>query len=364
MGDEGVVVGEGVVMPSVDLGPFMAEEGVVVGDPPTAAQTAAAQKINATCKGHGFMHITNWGLSGEMSDEAFAAAEELFALPEEEKLKLNRITPETNRGYAPFKCTNLNRSRPPDLLEAFNVRFEPAHANDFRGCPERFVNVARQMLGVIEKAAKRYGLACALALGLERDYFVKTMHRMDLCTMRYLHYPPCDSSHITSSDRGVSQAVRVGEHTDFGAYTFLLLPKGALGLQIKPVGGGEVGGQAGGEGDGWLDVLLPTSVRDGGGKRARRDAAGALVNTGALMARWTNDYWKATAHRVMVPDLAAASQHRYSIACFIDPDASAKVSVDPRFVEEGEEAKYPETTGLDFLLMKLRECQQEKGIKA
>jgi dihydroorotase len=57
--------------------------------------------------------------------------------------------------------------------------------------------VARQMLGVIEKAAKRYGFACALALGLERDYFVKTMDRMDLCTMRYLHYPPCDSSHIT-----------------------------------------------------------------------------------------------------------------------------------------------------------------------
>ena len=90
---------------------------------------------------------------------------------------------------------------------------------------------------------------------------------------------------------------------------------------------------------------------------------GAIVNTGALMARWTNDTWCATAHRVIVPDAASAAMHRYSIACFIDPDAKAPVAVDPRFVPAGGEPKYAPTTGLEYLLMKLKEAQ-EPGRKA
>ena len=178
----------------VDFSPFMEDVGVVVGDAPTPAQAACATQIDRIAKEHGFMHITHWGMSQELNDEAFAAAEELFALPDTHKLeKLFRITPETNRGFAPFGLENLNRSRPPDMKETFNVRFEPAHTNDFRGCPERFQAVARRVQDVIEKAAKRYALACALALGLERDYFHRSLARMDLCTTRYLHYPPCDA---------------------------------------------------------------------------------------------------------------------------------------------------------------------------
>ena len=58
-----------------------------------------------------------------------------------------------------------------------------------------------------------------------------------------------------------------------------------------------------------------------------------------------------------MPSAAIAARHRYSIACFIDPDATATVAVDERFVAAGERPKYPATTGLDFLLGKLREAQ-------
>jgi isopenicillin N synthase-like dioxygenase len=81
------------------------------------------------------------------------------------------------------------------------------------------------------------------------------------------------------------------------------------------------------------------------------------VNTGALLARWTNDTWRATAHRVIVPSAAVAAAERFSIACFIDPDAQAPVTVDDRFVPPGEAPRYGPTTGLEFLLMKLREAQ-------
>ena len=194
-------------------------------------------------------------------------------------------------------------------------------------------------------------MACAVALDVEPHFFSKTLEKMDLCTARFLHYPPCASP--TGDGANLSKAIRVGEHTDFGAFTFLLLGEGAEGLQVKPTLGGEVGGKAGGEGSDaeWLTVPPPPP----------RDAAATevtcLVNTGAALARWTNDTWRATAHRVIVPTADVASRHRYSIACFIDPDADAQVAVDPRFVKPGEAIKYPPTTGLDFLLLKLREAQ-------
>ena len=164
-----------------------------------------------------------------------------------------------------------------------------------------------------------------------------------------LHYPPCDPPAEGRGRQPVSSsAIRVGEHTDFGAYTFLLLGDGAQGLQVKSVAGGEVGGAAGGEGEGWADVV-PEPQPEG--------VVGAVVNTGALLARWTNDVWCATAHRVIVPTAAAAAAHRYSIACFIDPDADFVVAVDPRFACPGEELRYPPTTGLEYLMGKLREAQ-------
>ena len=58
-----------------------------------------------------------------------------------------------------------------------------------------------------------------------------------------------------------------------------------------------------------------------------------------------------------MPDASVAAAHRYSIAIFIDPDAHAEVAVDPRFVVEGEQPRYPPTTGLEYLLAKLKEAQ-------
>jgi isopenicillin N synthase-like dioxygenase len=340
-------------IPVIDMAPYFVDEGVVVGKPPTDAQKATAATINECCTNHGFAHITNFGLTAEVEAAAFAASEELFGLPDSTKSNdLTRISPETNTGYSPYAFEMLNRSRPPDLKEAFNVRSPEIHPTDgyFSACPDAFRTKSLALWDVLALAARRYSLACAVALGLESDYFAKTLKRMDLCTCRFLHYPPCE---VPVDGSELKHAIRVGEHTDFGAFTFLLLGQGAEGLQIKPIEGSEAGGAFGGEDGGWLGVP-PPPPRDAA---ANAKGVSALVNTGACLARWTNDVWRATAHRVIVPSAAVASRHRYSIACFIDPDAAAKVAVDGRFVKEGEAPKYPETTGLDYLLSKLREAQ-------
>lgn len=333
---------------TVNMGPFMRDEGVVLGDAPTKAQQVTAAAIDAACRDHGFVQVINFGLTPALSLKAFDVASELFALPEaHKKSRLKRITPETNTGYAPRGHERLNRSRPADLKEAYNVGWPRLERNDFGGTPETFEATAGALWSVLELAARRYALACAVALGVEADFFSRALVRFDLCTLRMLHYPPCDAPTPEHGDPAITP-LRVGEHTDFGAFTFLLLGAGAEGLQMKSVSGAEVGGQAGGEADGWLDVV-PQPQPEG--------VCGALVNTGALLARWTNDTWRATAHRVVVPSASIATRHRYSIACFIDPDADAEVAVDPRFVTPGQVLRYPPTTGGEFLLAKLKEAQ-------
>ena len=135
-------------------------------------------------------------------------------------------------------------------------------------------------------------------------------------------------------------------------FTILLLRDGAMGLQIKPVAFEDFYSPAAAQSDeeGWQDCVVPAEMPAGGA---------AIVNTGALMARWTNDEWKATAHRVVVPDAEAARAERYSFAAFFDPDSEATVAVHPRFVAAGEEPKYPPLTSGEFLLMMLRASSLE-----
>lgn len=329
-------------IPSVDLSPFFVDEGVVVGKSVTEEQQACAQAIDDACRQHGFIHVNGFGLTQELYQRAFQVSKEFFDMPVETKVtECRRLHPISNMGYSPYQTESTNPSRPPELKEAFNVRFPPVHQNDYRGCPDGYEMMVEELQNVLRKAAHRYALACSLALDLPIDFFTETLVTMDLCTIRFLHCPPCD---IEVTGVSTDKSVRVGEHTDFGAFTFLLLgDQGAEGLQIKPVEGGLVGGAAGGEASGWLDIEVPSN--------------GAIVNTGALMARWTNDEWRATAHRVIVPSELEAGRHRYSIAFFVDPDATALVSVHDKFVTDIKPCRYEPITSLAFLQMKLEEVR-------
>ena len=330
-------------IPLVDFGPFLVDEGAtIIGAEPTAAQLKSAQTIDRVCREHGFLCLTNYGMDEDMRDRIFAVSKELFDLPNKEE-NLARIKPETNMGYAPFRSENINRARPAELKEAFNIRYPPKHVNDLTGCPKSFVDMKETLLSFYKNLAHRYAIACALALQLPSDFFSKGLDTNDLCTIRLLHYPPCDWEE-TDDYRDTKKPIRIGEHTDFGMYTFLMVhpDHGPDGLQIKSVTGGEM--ETGGEAEGWKNVSLPNLASG---------EVVLIVNTGALMARWTNDEWNATAHRVVVTDKEAAGRSRYSVACFVDPDADSLVDVHPKFCSENQPKKYDPITSNDYLMAKL-----------
>lgn len=335
-------------VPVVDFGPFMEDQGFVVGESPTQGQLQVAQAMDEACRCHGFLYLTNFGLDQDVQDQVFDACRELFAVDNATKLHTwRRLGVTDNRGYAPYASESHHPARPPELSEKFNIRFPPAHENHLQGCPTPFCNWCPVLLEKLKFVAQRYAMACALALQLPRDFFASTLQTMDQCTIRFLHAPPCDTTNVGNHENW-SKAVRVAEHTDFGAFTFLFLANhGAQGFQFKPVEGAEVSANTvAAANTGWQDLVVPSF-----------GPKGAIVNTGALMARWTNDEWKATAHRVIVGSAEMAQLDRYSFAFFADPDVNSMIDVPEQLLslQNGNKKirKYPPITSDAYLLEKL-----------
>jgi isopenicillin N synthase-like dioxygenase len=70
------------------------------------------------------------------------------------------------------------------------------------------------------------------------------------------------------------------------------------------------------------------------------------VNLGDLMARWTNERWVATPHRVVNPPAEHAMTQRISIPFFHQPNHDAIIEAIPTCVSEDRPVRYrPVTAG-------------------
>lgn len=70
-----------------------------------------------------------------------------------------------------------------------------------------------------------------------------------------------------------------------------------------------------------------------------------LVNVGDLLARWTDDRWRSTMHRVLPPtDERGRGVRRRSAAYVHDGNRDAEISALPGCVPPGAAPRYPPTT--------------------
>ncbi len=84
------------LIPTIDLSPYFE-------NPNSPAASDVVRAVRAACTNKGFFQIVGHGISPEMQREAFAAAKAFFALPAEEKVKIDRLTAEAcGRGYECF----------------------------------------------------------------------------------------------------------------------------------------------------------------------------------------------------------------------------------------------------------------------
>lgn len=112
--------------------------------------------------------------------------------------------------------------------------------------------------------------ALSLALGVPEPGLAKT-HDEALFQLRLLRYPAIEAAQLREGRRN-----RINAHSDFGTLT-LLFQDGVGGLEIE-------------------DPNHP-----GRFNRVGTVENAVLLNVGDLMARWSNDWWRSTVHRVGLP---------------------------------------------------------------
>ncbi len=317
-------------VPTVDISPY-----VESGTAERRAATAAA--VDAACRTVGFIQIVGHGIPQAAIDGLTGAMDAFFDLPLE--VKKESVIAGVNRGYTAPKSEQLSlslgvesASRMNDFFEAFNIgegvdaypglHLPPAHYADNvwpADLPE-FPVGALAWFAEAGRVARTLTQIFADALGLPTGYFADfTDHSLDVLRMNNYALPPGEVD-LDADLTGM------GEHTDYGIVTVLWADRVA-GLQVLADDGS------------WHDVLP--------------EPGALLVNLGDLTARWTNETWRSTLHRVKPPVVNGRIERRRSAAYFHDGNVDAVIATLPGVVQPGDVELYQPVTVSDHISAKL-----------
>ncbi len=285
---------------------------------------ALGAEVDAICRTSGFLAVAGHGVPDDTIKAAWTKAEAFFALPPERKQSASAPYPGYPYGYLAPETELLARSRgveaPPDIKESFNggparapAGLVDREALDFcfaptiwPDAPDGFREAWSAYYAAMEDLAARIMRAFAVALTLPEDFFAPFLSA-PVSALRALNYPALASPPKPGQ-------IRAGAHTDYGSLTILLPQAGSRGLEILGPDGA------------WIEVL----PRPGA----------FIVNIGDLMARWTNDRWTSTLHRVVIPD-GGGAERRQSFAFFHQPNWDAEIVALDACLATNEAPKYP-----------------------
>lgn len=317
-----------LTVPVVDISPFR------TGD--AEARAAIAKAVDTACRDIGFLVVSGHGIPEGLLRSVEQVTREFFDLPEAEKIAVLRPAPNVSRGYVGVEGESVGRSRDTsakagDLNESFMIGPVDPPAPDYSHAPEAGQHFAKNLWptrpaalrGVYTQYYRAMGdLAAqlmeifAVALGLPSDHFADKIDK-HISRLRVRNYP----APTTPPRPG---QLRAGAHSDYGSLTILATEDRPGGLQVCNVEGH------------WVDVpIVPGTF---------------VINIGDLLARWTNDHWVSTLHRVVNPeDANAAESRRQSLIFFHNPNYDAEISCLPTCLEPGQQPKYSPTTSGEHL---------------
>jgi len=297
--------------------------------------------VDQVCRQTGFLAIVGHGIPSKTTAAAWHAARCFFDLPLDQKLEVGMLHSDYPYGYAPLQTEmlagSIGKQTPPDLKESFSIgplcRSADSSVDDdqesaFRYAPNQWPRKPRELRVAwsayyeeMEKLAATIMRIFALALELPENFFADKIDQ-HTSAMRALNYPDLSAPPVPGQ-------LRAGEHSDYGSLTILLTEPAPGGLEIYTAEGK------------WLEV----PVVEGS----------LIVNIGDLMARWTNDRWVSTLHRVRCPPADSPGRtRRQSIAFFHQPNWDAEISCIPTCLGIGGKAKYEPVRSGAYLMEKFR----------
>ena len=270
-----------VAQPVIDIGPL------VGGDGPAQA---VAEEIDRACRSTGFFYVVGHGVDRADTERLERAARSLFALPEAVKEAMAmRHAGAAWRGWFPLHGELTSGS--PDDKEGwyFGAELGPDDPRVRRGVPLHGANlfpaeVPELRDAVLGHLASMTALGqallggMALALGLQRTWFVEHLTADPLVLFRIFRYPPRPAA---------TDGWGVAEHTDYGLLT-LLLQDDSGGLEVRTP-------------TGWVAAPpVPDSF---------------VCNLGDMLERLTGGRYRSTPHRVR----NTGGHDRLSFPFFLDP---------------------------------------------
>jgi len=282
-------------VPVIDIAPFC-------GDSARAERRRVAEEIRQACINIGFFYISGHGFSPAEMEEILADGRRFFALPVEQKMHIVARNNAANLGFIqtgglnPNAATEAQADRkerlylsrelaPGELADDTSPAGKSQWLSEeelpgFRATIER--HTARKV-----RLARQLARAFSLSLDLPEDY-LESFHDRLGCIHSFNYYPPIDPQ-VADKLWGFSP------HTDYGTFT-ILHQDNSGGLQAC---------NAAGE---WIDVPPIANT--------------FVINVGDLLARWTNDTYVSTLHRVMNRSATA----RLSISFFAYPNPRAEIA--------------------------------------
>jgi len=280
-----------------------------------AEETAIAEVGGALLRASqeiGFFYIAGHGVPQELIDRAMTAAQTFFARPLAEKQRV--AVNARHRGFLQAGGATMRDDVKPDLKESFNWAFEVTEDSPLMRDDRPLIGPNNWPDDMPELQAALYAyytamIACgrdlmrafALALDLPADFFADKFD----CPMARgsaIYYPP------QPPELGEAQ-FGVGPHTDYGCLT-LLWQDATGGLQVQ--------------------------ARDGAWVMAHPIPGTFVCNVGDLLARWSNDRFVSTPHRVV----NTSGRERFSLPVFFDPNP--ETVIDPAdLLPAGETPHYP-----------------------
>ncbi len=309
-------------VPVIDIAPFR--------NGSAADKAAVALAVDRACRDIGFLVIDGHGVDPALMARTRSVSRAFFDLPLDEKRRVARPAPHVTRGYIALDEESLARSRdasaygsdlneslmigpvdppPPEVAAGGGAHFAPNLWPEHpAGLREVWSDYYRAM-GALAATVMRI---FALALRLPEHFFDDKIDH-HISRLRVRNYPAQQVAPAPGQ-------IRAGAHSDYGSLTLLATEDKPGGLQVC---------NANGE---WVDVPIRSGT--------------FIVNIGDLMARWTNDTWVSTLHRVVNPPLdAGADTRRQSLVFFHNPNHDAEI----RNLVSGEADKYPPTTSGEHL---------------
>ena len=285
---------------------------------------AVCTQIDAACRGVGFFAITGHGVAEDLLEGMLDVTREFFAQPLPLKNALAIEQSDHHRGYAGVEGELLEPDMRADCKETLDLGPEVPLDDPYRSPLEGpnqwpalpgFRETIEAYQAAVLTAAKCLLRLIAQALGQEPSFFDERFVR-PLVGTRLIRYPAVGEPR--------PDQLGCGAHSDYGCVTLLHLD-GTAGLQLADIDGR------------WHDVIAPPGS--------------FIVNLGDMLARWTNDRYRATVHRVQSP----RDRDRHSVPTFVNPSYETVVECLPSCLGEGEQPRYPITTSGEYLQSRFNE---------